>query len=317
MADLTVLSPATATPLERLVDDFLHSCRARGLSLATMNRGYGHALRRVLLPWCEENGISSIEQLDQRTLDRFTSWLHTKKAPGGRTLSPVSVHTFSRTVSQFLAWCQREGETVNGKPQLPRLGRRVIDVLSRDEVDAMETAAVTERDRLIIRLLADTGMRVGELCTLSAASVVQRDRRVFLNVTGKGDNSRLVPLPPPLVRRLERYLRSRPKDTSSPYIFLSLRRARHGDYEALTTSGVLDVIKSQAYRAGISKRVYPHLFRHSFATEALRSGMNPIQLAQILGHTSLRMIERTYSHLDQTDAYEAVLKMLANPSMRR
>ena len=74
--------------------------------------------------------------------------------------------------------------------------------------------------------------------------------------------------------------------------------------------------KGNAYRAGITKRVYPHLFRHSFATEALRRGMNPIQLAKILGHTSLRMIERTYSHLDQTDAYDAVLKMLASAGGR-
>lgn len=63
--------------------------------------------------------------------------------------------------------------------------------------------------------------------------------------------------------------------------------------------------------------MYPHLFRQSFATKARRSGMNAVQLSHILGHTSLRMIERTYSHLDQTDAYEAVLKMLASPSGRR
>jgi integrase len=249
-------------------------------------------------------------------MDRFTSQLHTRGGVTGRPLSPVSIHSFSRTVGQFLNWCRQEGEAVEAKPQLPRLGRRVIDVLSRSEIDALETAAPAERDRLIIRLLADTGMRVGELCTLTAESIVTRDHRTFLKVTGKGDNDRLVPLPPPLARRLERYIRGRSRDTSSRYLFLGLRRARHADFESLTPSGVKDMIKGNAYRAGITKRVYPHLFRHSFATEALRRGMNPIQLAKILGHTSLRMIERTYSHLDQTDAYDAVLKMLASSGGR-
>jgi integrase len=54
------------------------------------------------------------------------------------------------------------------------------------------------------------------------------------------------------------------------------------------------------------------LLRHSFATEALRRGMNPIQLAQILGHSGLRMIESVYSHLNTTDAYDAMMRMLAS-----
>jgi site-specific recombinase XerD len=118
------------------------------------------------------------------------------------------------------------------------------------------------------------------------------------------------------VRRVERYMCSRPLDTNSPYLFVGLRRARHGDFEALTWSGVLQLVKGAADQANIKKRVHPHLFRHSFATEALRRGMDVIQLARILGHNSLRMIERTYSHLDQSDAYDAVLKMLTDERTR-
>lgn len=316
MPEIELFRTSSTTPLEGLVDDFLHSCRARGLSLATLT-GYGHALDRVFLPWCREQGITTVQELDQRTLDRFTSWLHTKDGASGRKLSPVSVHTFSRTLTQFLRWCETEGEEVRGKPQLPRLGRRVIDVLSRDEIDSMENAASNDRDRLIIRLLADTGMRVGELCGLRTQPVVRVDRRTFVKVRGKGDQERLVPITPAMSRRIERYERNRPNDTTSEALFLGLRRAPHRDFEPLSESGVLDVIKGNAHRAGLRKRVYPHLFRHSFATEALRRGMNPIQLSHILGHTSLRMIERTYSHLDQTDAYDAVLRMLEAPSGRR
>jgi len=93
---------------------------------------------------------------------------------------------------------------------------------------------------------------------------------------------------------------------------VSIRRGRGGTYDPLTPSGVGQLLRSLAYRAGLTKRVHPHLLRHSFATEALRRGMNPIQLAQILGHSGLRMIESVYSHLNTTDAYDAMMRMLAS-----
>jgi len=68
------------------------------------------------------------------------------------------------------------------------------------------------------------------------------------------------------------------------------------------------MIRNVAALAGITKRVYPHLLRHSFATWQLSRGMNPIQLAQILGHSSLTMIQAVYSHLSLVDAYEAILR---------
>jgi integrase/recombinase XerD len=95
-------------------------------------------------------------------------------------------------------------------------------------------------------------------------------------------------------------------------MFLSLRRRADGEYLPVTGSGVGQMFDVVADRAGINKRVYPHLLRHSFATEALRRGMNPIQLAQILGHSGLQMIDQVYSHLTATDAYDAMMRML-NP----
>jgi site-specific recombinase XerD len=103
--------------------------------------------------------------------------------------------------------------------------------------------------------------------------------------------------------------RRRPKDAVSTRVFLSHRRRPNGgDYKPLTTSGVDQMIRNVAAMAGITKRVYPHLLRHSFATWQLSRGMNPIQLAQILGHSSLTMIQAVYSHLSPVDAYEAVLR---------
>jgi len=70
------------------------------------------------------------------------------------------------------------------------------------------------------------------------------------------------------------------------------------------------MIKIIGQVAGVEKRVYPHLLRHSFITWSLTRGMNPIQLAQIVGHTSLAMIQQVYSHLTPSDAYDAMLRVL-------
>jgi integrase len=94
----------------------------------------------------------------------------------------------------------------------------------------------------------------------------------------------------------------RPTDTYCESLFVSVRRGRSGGYESLTKSGVLYCVRDAARRAGIEKRVYTHLLRHSFFTHGLRGGMNTLLLAQIGGHSSLRMLQDVYSHLDMDDA---------------
>lgn len=112
---------------------------------------------------------------------------------------------------------------------------------------------------------------------------------------------------PQLGRRLRRHVeRGRPRGTTSDRVFVSLRRGRSGDYDPLTRSGVDQLIRMLGEEAGLEKRVHPHLLRHSFATWALTRGMNRIQLAQIMGHSSLAMIQSVYTHLTPQDAYAAM-----------
>jgi len=246
-------------------------------------------------------------------VDAFSVMLLERGGKDGRPLSKFSVHAYARAVRGFLNWCRQEGETVAARPALPRLPRRILDVLDRAEIDALEGTAQTERDRIIIRILGDCGLRAAELCGLRPEDIRRRDRQAFLHVRGKGERDREVPLQPSLLRRLERYLRDgRPADSRHNNLFLSLRRGRSGDYEPLTPSGLLQLIRSVAARAGIAKKVDSHLLRHSMITNALRAGMNPLLLAQIVGHSSLRMIERVYSHLTVSDAYEAMIATLTS-----
>ena len=304
--------------LQRLVDDYLMECRARGLAPATINGSYGYPLRSVFLPWCEGNGVERPAQLDSRTVNAFSVALAEQGGKDGRPLSRFTIHAYARAVRGFLTWCSREGETVAARPALPRLPRRVLDVLDRQELDALEAAAPTERDRLIIRILGDCGLRAEGLCGLKLDDVVRRDRQAYLRVREKGDMEREVPLTPALLRRVERYIsNARPKDAPGTQLFLGLRRGLSGEYEPLTRSGVLKVVRHAAERAGIKKRVTTHLLRHSFITNALRAGMNPLILARIAGHSSLRMIDQVYSHLNTSDTYEAMIHMLNATEQRQ
>ncbi len=318
MPELRVASTAPASSLQRLADDYFMACRARGLSRSTITGSYGYPVRGLFLPWCADNGLTELSQLTSRTIAAFSVSLLERLGARGRPLSKASVHAYTRGVRGFLHWCEAEGEGKAALPSLPRLPRLLLDVLDRDEIETLEAGAETERDRLILRILGDCGLRAFELCSLRPEQILRHDRQANLHIHGKGELDRFVPLPPALLRRIERYLRiSRPSDTRREEIFLGLRRGRSGDYEPLTPSGVLQLVKRAADRAGIEKRVYTHLMRHSFITNCLRAGMSPILVAKIAGHSSLRMIERIYSHLTNQDAYDAMIDMLAKDERRR
>jgi integrase/recombinase XerD len=97
-----------------------------------------------------------------------------------------------------LRWCSDEGELGNLRARQPSVERKVLDVLSREEIRRIEDAADTERDKLIGRVLADTGIRVGELRRLRTSDLVAQGRERYLRVRGKGAKERLVPVTPGL-----------------------------------------------------------------------------------------------------------------------
>lgn len=311
MAPLTVVTAQVPTALESLVADFLADCRARGLSIRTV-QAYEHPIRREFLPWCVEQGVSDPAQLTSALVNGFATRLLDH---GGRRgeLARASVRSYLRSVKVFLAWAgSAEGgaATVGAVPKLPKPEKRMIDVLSRDEIQRMENAAPTERDKLILRLLADCGLRLGELLSLRGDDIWEPKRGQFaLKVRGKGSRDRLVPLSPALYRRLRRYLAGRRADHHDR-VFVSLRKGADGRGAPLTESGVGQVIRILGREAGLDKRTHPHLLRHSFATEWLRRGGNIVSLQRILGHADLSMITGVYSHLDSGDDYAAAMAVL-------
>lgn len=310
MAAVRLASHPRTTALERLVDDYLTHCAARGLAPRTLTNSYGYTLKTVFLPWCDAERISDLDQLDLRGVDRFTASLLQRRRADGRPISKYSVHTYVQPVRQMLNWAAAVGEQVKAKPQLPTRSKPLRDVLTREEIDLLERSAVTERDKLIIRVFGDCGLRLEELTNLAATDIVRSGHQAFLRVLGKRSRVRDVPIPPLLLRRLERHIAARPHDRSSDRVFLSLRRNGAGGYDPLTPNGVYQAIADAVARSGVSKRVHPHLLRHSWMTEMLRQGMSPIQLSLVAG-SSVQVISDHYTHLTKGDAYESMIRALS------
>lgn len=268
------------------MEDFLLDCRARNLSRKTVMDSYGWPLRKRLVSWARATGVTAASELDQDRINQFSRDLLEQQPP----LSPHSVNSYLRATRAFLGWAQKRGLAGSDRPQLARTRKQVRDTLTREEIQGLEDAASNERDKLIVRLLADTGMRVGELVSLRTKDVIQRERQHFVRVSGK-TGERLVPIRPAVYQRLVTFReRTRPQRPGTDALFLAERKGPAG-YPPLGLKGVQMMLRELAYRTSLEKRIHPHLFRHSYATWCLQRGMQETTISEIMG-VSIELIAR-------------------------
>lgn len=125
---------------------------------------YRYPLEKVLLPFCEREGIDDVAQLDQRALNRLSVELQDGVgAARGKPLSKYSVNSYLNAINVFLGWAEREGAGGRARARTPQLPKRVMDVLTREEIAELEDLARSDRDAVIVRVLSETGLRASEL----------------------------------------------------------------------------------------------------------------------------------------------------------
>lgn len=169
----------------------------------------------------------------------------------------------------------------------------LIGYLEEGEYLALLDIARHPEHRLILHILWETGIRVSELLSLRIDDVYQDG----LNIMGKGSIQRFVPCQTSLLIEINGYYRSYPHSGK-----LILEKIS-------TESGVLLMLRRLGKKAGINKRLYPHLFRHSFAINFLRQTSNPFALQEILGHSSMEHT-KVYLRLAMAEMpREAIMKM--------
>ncbi len=214
-------------------------------------------------------------------------------------------------IKQFYAYLFLEEEISDDPSELleqPRLGRKLPEVLTIEEVDTMIRAvdlskAEGERNRAIIETLYSCGLRVSELVNLRFEDL--HFDKGFIRVIGKGNKERLVPVSPSVEQEITSYRNnSRSKlnilSKHEKIVFLNRRGAQ------LTRVMIFTMIKQTAIAAGIHKPVSPHTFRHSFATHLLEGGANLRAIQEMLGHESITTTE-IYTHLDERFLRDAII----------
>jgi integrase len=298
-----VLKPRS--DLATQIEDYLRACRSRGVRPSTIKHSYGYSLRSVLLPWCAREGIGSVADIDARVLERFAVEQRERTTKEGKPLSEATVWTHVKSTNQLLRWWAAEHDGKAPQIRLRKPPGRKVDVLDRDQIAGLERAAVTVRDRVIVRLLADTAMRPGELVSITGADLHSAGRRHYVRVTGK-TGLRDVPVTPEMFTRL----RGLARGAHDP-IFVGLRKDRRtGEHEALQVGAVRQMVSMLALDAGIRTTVNPYVLRHSACHWLLMSGESTIVVERIMGHGSEAMIRQHYANLGIADSHDRLMSLL-------
>ncbi len=193
--------------------------------------------------------------------------------------------------------------------EAPKIGRKLPDTLSLKEIDQLLDAidlssGQGQRNKAIIELLYGCGLRVSELVNLRISDLYFEES--FINVVGKGDKQRFVPISDYTIKYIElyqKYIRNHQQIAAGHEDILFLNRRG----KQLSRAMIFTVIRTLANKANIKKKISPHTFRHSFATHLLENGADLRAIQQMLGHESITTTE-VYMHLNQSHLRETIEK---------
>ncbi len=284
------------------VNDFLeHAEIAKNQSQKTLEN-YRHYLGRFAA-WA---GDISPGEITLDKVQKFRLYLNRLTDKSGRSLLGIKTQNYHIiALRTFLKFCIKNDVATLApeKIDLSKIPERSVEYLSREELERLFSAVGGRdlrglRDTAILEMLYSTGLRVSELVALNRAQV-DLVRREFM-VRGKGRKTRIVFLSSRAVAAIDRYLHAR-NDNFEP-LFLNHRRSKKaqditlGEKRRLSTVMVEYLVRTYARRAGIIKKVTPHVLRHSFATELLINGADIRSVQEMLGHASITTTQ-IYTHL--------------------
>ncbi|WP_057894127.1 site-specific tyrosine recombinase XerD [Lacticaseibacillus brantae] len=277
--------------MTNLIADFIHYLEVeRGLALNSRT-SYAQDLK-AFETWLEDQKLTTVPQ-DRAVIQAFLGEQTSLKAAS-------SVSRMVSTLRKFYNYLAREDVITQNPMSLiasPKKAQHLPATLSTAEVDRLMAAPDVSkplglRDRAIFELMYATGLRVSELVNLQLDQL-----HLALNlmqVTGKGDKQRMLPVSPPAVSWVNRYLtEARPqlvKADDPGTVFVNF----HG--HKLTRQGIWKNLKAYLLQLGIKKNVTPHTLRHSFATHLLENGADLRIVQELLGHSDISTTQ-IYTHL--------------------
>ena len=234
---------------------------------------------------------------------QFRLWLNRQLAGNDKakvnTLTKKTQNYYLIAIRAFLKYLARqEIKTLpSERIELAKVGERSLDLITSAELHKLLNAPngtdlKSLRDKAILELLFSTGLRVSELCSLTSDIDLTGDE---LSIRGKGGKVRVVFISDEAKKCVKDYLKAR-KDMSDG-LFVHVGKEVVGkQVNPLTKRTVERIVKQYAIKAGISKRVTPHMLRHCFATDLLGNGADIRSVQALLGHSSL-ITTQIYTHV--------------------
>lgn len=291
--------------IEQIKREFLEYIEIeKGRSLNTV-RNYDHYLTTAFTEM-------HIQQVGDLTEDKLRSYrLVLNRAPGVKikgqargTMKKNTQNYYLIALRSFLKYCRKRniGTLSPDTIELAKVGARHLDLISHDELtrllhapaEALKTAEGADivrilRDQAILELFFSTGLRLSELCSLNNDLDISRDE---FSIRGKGEKVRVVFLSDAAKLAIKAYLAKRKDMHEALFVNVSPRNTAG----RLTPRSIERIVRDYAIRAGISKKVTPHVLRHSFATDLLSNGADIRSVQMMLGHANIATTQ-VYTHI--------------------
>jgi site-specific recombinase XerD len=271
----------------------------KGRSLRTVEN-YDHYLTRFI----EEMKPGSVKQINEDMVREFR--LKLNRAPGvfvkGQSRATMKKNTqnyYMIALRSFLKYLRKRSidSLTPDAIELAKVGARHLDLISTEELERLfKSSEGTDikmiRDRAILELFFSTGLRLSELCSLNRDLDLSKDE---FSIRGKGEKIRVVFLSSDAKKAITTYLKKRDDMDEALFVDVSKNGASR-DSRRLTPRSVERMVRQYATKAGISKKVTPHVLRHSFATNLLSNGADIRSVQMMLGHANIATTQ-VYTHV--------------------
>ncbi len=271
----------------------------KGRSLKTVEN-YDRYLERFF----DFSKIKKPDEITDKLVREYRLWLNRQPVASGNSKSPETIKKKTQNyyliaLRVFLKYLAKLG--IESMPaeriELAKVPDRNLDLISSDELGRLLKAPDGDdikslRDNAILELLFSTGLRVSELCSLQSDIDLSKDE---FSIRGKGEKVRVVFLSSEAKQSVKNYLDKRTDMDDALFIQLGPGAAKK-DSLRLTSRSVERIVKHYAVKAGISRKVTPHIVRHSFATDLLSNGADLRSVQALLGHSNIQTTQ-VYTHV--------------------
>lgn len=273
------------------------------------------ALRQLALWLLEHTDVTAVAAISRTDIEDFKVWLGDQPGLKSATLSANTrsqrLHMMRTFFARIIEWdwddAPRRNPVLKGDiPPRPDPLPKFLDDNAAAKLMTTARASADPRDRLVIELLARTGLRASEACGLAADAIARISDGVWLRVpVGKLRNDRLVPLHPDLIAIFDQWCADNVDHIRTHRRLIADHRG------ALNYDALMRIVRRIGKHAGIG-HVHPHQLRHTLATQAINRGMRLEAIAALLGHRTMHMT-LTYARIADrvvADEYAAVTDQL-------